>query len=122
MAAPSAAPPISVTCAAARPRATFAAPSASPVSCTCCAWASAARIAACRAPSALTIAARRGLGRLHSRSEQLLLSSDGVELGELRLLLDDVLRRRRLSERARLVRLCLRLRGHLVGFGSGDLA
>src|SRR5256886_8155105 len=63
-----------------------------------------------------------GLGRLHGRREQLFLFADGFELRELCLLLDDVLGRSRLRERARLIRLGLRLGGHLVCFGPRDLA
>src|SRR5213592_1937498 len=88
MAAPSAAPLISVTCAAARPRATFAAPSASPVSCTCCACDSAARIVACRTPSAFTIAARRSASagftrRARLRDARVALHAREILLSEL---------------------------------------
>ena len=63
-----------------------------------------------------------GLGRLDGRAEQLLFAAYGFELGKLGLFLDHVFRGGRLREWARLIRLGLCLRRHLVRFGSGDLA
>src|SRR5439155_831555 len=60
-------------------------------------------------------------GRLDGRREKLLLSADRFELRELGLLLDHILGRGRLCERAGLVRLGLRLCGDLVRFCLRDL-